>query len=649
MLPPSLPRRATHGSASYASQSGWTSGAPSRSAASGSSTGSSGSYSTRISRLASSAASGVSAATAATTSPSKRTTPRAKSVRSRTNGPYRTSGTSSCVSTARTPGSSRAAETSTLLIRACGSPASRSLPWASPGKARSARYLAAPVAFSRASCLVTRVPTTPGKAQLYDAAHVEFAREPAVRRVHRRDPQGQARGDRGRDGRRARPDEHESDRLRGARLRLRADRRPGAGRRADERSDALHRHLRAAGADPDREVRPRRHARRRRLRDERAVRRRDAHLRRLPREADRLLRPADRVRRVDHALDRDRGCRSREHPAGCDRDLPGGTPAPGRPRLRGRAAQRRCLRRDRSEHSAAAHGSRGPQCRARSGGNRRAARTRGVRALRRRAPPRLVRARVRARGADGAVGATTDPEWRLPGRGRDRRRRCLGSAAPDRRRGDRRRRLDSRRLHRLRTAGGRARQLLEGRTALGLQDGRARDHGSRRPLERRLLRAVLPDGPTPDRVQRGAAGADGLVLRGCRVRQRPLLEGARPRLSRAPRRRLVHEPLRLVHRRPRRGDGRAVRARGAERRRPWALAGGREGTNNYLEYVRGGEVRRCGRVARVALDEGDRVRSVTGTGGGFGDPREREPERVRADVLDGYVAPEDASQIYGVE
>jgi N-methylhydantoinase B len=88
---------------------------------------------------------------------------------------------------------------------------------------------------------------------------------------------------------------------------------------------------------------------------------------------------------------------------------------------------------------------------------------------------------------------------------------------------------------------------------------------------------------------------------------------------------------------------------GRSERRPWALAGGREGTNNYLEYVCGGDVHRYGRVARVALEEGDRVRSVTGTGGGFGDPREREPERVRADVLDGYVAPEDASQIYGVE
>ena len=30
---------------------------------------------------------------------------------------------------------------------------------------------------------------------------------------------------------------------------------------------------------------------------------------------------------------------------------------------------------------------------------------------------------------------------------------------------------------------------------------------------------------------------------------------------------------------------------------------------------------------------------MTGGGGGYGDPREREPERVAADVRDGYVTP----------
>jgi N-methylhydantoinase B len=81
---------------------------------------------------------------------------------------------------------------------------------------------------------------------------------------------------------------------------------------------------------------------------------------------------------------------------------------------------------------------------------------------------------------------------------------------------------------------------------------------------------------------------------------------------------------------------------------PWALGGGAEGTPNFLDYVAGGRHLRRGRVPRVELADGDVVGSVTGTGGGWGDPREREPERVREDVLDGYVTLAEAREVYGV-
>jgi N-methylhydantoinase B len=87
---------------------------------------------------------------------------------------------------------------------------------------------------------------------------------------------------------------------------------------------------------------------------------------------------------------------------------------------------------------------------------------------------------------------------------------------------------------------------------------------------------------------------------------------------------------------------------GLSERRPWSLDGGREGSHNYLEYAHGNGRERHGRVARVALDDGDLVRSVTATGGGFGDPCDRDPERVRADVLDGYVTLEVARDVYAV-
>jgi len=51
----------------------------------------------------------------------------------------------------------------------------------------------------------------------------------------------------------------------------------------------------------------------------------------------------------------------------------------------------------------------------------------------------------------------------------------------------------------------------------------------------------------------------------------------------------------------------------------------------------------------VALSPGDRVRIERVGGAGFGEPRERDPERVLADVLDGFVTPEAARETYGVE
>jgi N-methylhydantoinase B len=81
---------------------------------------------------------------------------------------------------------------------------------------------------------------------------------------------------------------------------------------------------------------------------------------------------------------------------------------------------------------------------------------------------------------------------------------------------------------------------------------------------------------------------------------------------------------------------------------PWALGGGSPGTENFLDYTTTDLRIRRGRVPRVRLGDGAVVSSVTGTGGGFGDPFEREPERVCEDVLDGYVTADEARATYGV-
>jgi N-methylhydantoinase B len=59
--------------------------------------------------------------------------------------------------------------------------------------------------------------------------------------------------------------------------------------------------------------------------------------------------------------------------------------------------------------------------------------------------------------------------------------------------------------------------------------------------------------------------------------------------------------------------------------------------------------RRMLKCSRVTLKRGDVVRTMTGGGGGFGDPAQRDPEAVREDIRNRHVSPEAAREVYGVE
>jgi N-methylhydantoinase B len=84
--------------------------------------------------------------------------------------------------------------------------------------------------------------------------------------------------------------------------------------------------------------------------------------------------------------------------------------------------------------------------------------------------------------------------------------------------------------------------------------------------------------------------------------------------------------------------------------RPWGVAGGEQGTNNVFEVVRGdGETVRGGRVTNLPLAAGDLVRVVTGNGGGWGDPQERERDLILEDLRDEYITPDVARDVYGVD
>ena len=81
---------------------------------------------------------------------------------------------------------------------------------------------------------------------------------------------------------------------------------------------------------------------------------------------------------------------------------------------------------------------------------------------------------------------------------------------------------------------------------------------------------------------------------------------------------------------------------------PWGLKGGAPGSCNFMEIESGDETRRVARIPYHALKQGDRVRIVTGGGGGYGDAFARPPQEVLDDVLNDYITPETARERYGV-
>ncbi|HYY88918.1 MAG TPA: hydantoinase B/oxoprolinase family protein [Chloroflexota bacterium] len=84
---------------------------------------------------------------------------------------------------------------------------------------------------------------------------------------------------------------------------------------------------------------------------------------------------------------------------------------------------------------------------------------------------------------------------------------------------------------------------------------------------------------------------------------------------------------------------------------PWGLNGGKGGLANRITIRRAdGSVVEPpnGKLVSFPLQEGDVYIVESGGGGGFGDPKLRDPERVRGDVRAGYVTPEAAERVYGV-
>ena len=84
----------------------------------------------------------------------------------------------------------------------------------------------------------------------------------------------------------------------------------------------------------------------------------------------------------------------------------------------------------------------------------------------------------------------------------------------------------------------------------------------------------------------------------------------------------------------------------------WGSGGAPAGSCNSFFVVRDGEEIQPseipGKVKAFPLKAGDVVVMQSTSGGGVGDPLEREPDRVLRDVIEGYLSPERARGLYGV-
>jgi N-methylhydantoinase B len=81
----------------------------------------------------------------------------------------------------------------------------------------------------------------------------------------------------------------------------------------------------------------------------------------------------------------------------------------------------------------------------------------------------------------------------------------------------------------------------------------------------------------------------------------------------------------------------------------WGLFGGRDavGPDAAVNPGRRDE-RHMLKANSLPMQVGDVVKFYTGGGGGYGNPRERDPRLVREDVIDGYVTRQGAEREYGV-
>jgi N-methylhydantoinase B/oxoprolinase/acetone carboxylase alpha subunit len=83
---------------------------------------------------------------------------------------------------------------------------------------------------------------------------------------------------------------------------------------------------------------------------------------------------------------------------------------------------------------------------------------------------------------------------------------------------------------------------------------------------------------------------------------------------------------------------------------PPGIFGGRNGYPGAVTWIKrdGTEIPLPSKLQSRWAEAGDTVRTVSPNAAGYGDPLERDPQRVLDDVLDEVIPAEDAPEVYGV-
>jgi N-methylhydantoinase B len=84
--------------------------------------------------------------------------------------------------------------------------------------------------------------------------------------------------------------------------------------------------------------------------------------------------------------------------------------------------------------------------------------------------------------------------------------------------------------------------------------------------------------------------------------------------------------------------------------KPWALAGGHEGSPNYAEVIRkNGEREIYAVITALTVHKDDVIRIHTASGGGYGDPKKRDRQKVLEDIKNGFVSEARAKEVHGIK